>query len=1172
MMLKMLKPRVASMTLLCTMMFGGLPSAAQNTAAQGNNITVRYDKKSLQTLLDEVERQSGYYRMQYVVDDVAPYTISGNIDGLSAADAVRRLLSGTPLKMEVNGHFIHVFNPQKTYTQQGASGRTVKGRVFDKNGETLIGVTVRDRQTGAATVTNLDGEFTLPVAAKGDYSTLTLSYIGKKDTEVRASHRKPANIVMDDDDKMLADVVVTGYQTLSKERVTGSFDKVGQEVLANRPTSDLSSALQGLVAGMQATENQDGSVDFLIRGTSSLYANTQPLIVVDGFPIEGTFSSINPNDVESVTVLKDAAAASIWGARSANGVIVVTTKKGQKGKLRVDAQAFYRINTSPDLDYMLAQADSRTTVDYELLALKNEWSLSPFSNSIWNITSPLSMVQEYYYANKYFGMSDGEMNQNLDRLRATNNRDQIKKYLLQTQALQQYNISLSAGSNKHSTYASVLYEKNDEATVKNGYERFILNFNNSYKFNSWLTGTLSGNFQRKQQQSGGPTYSEIASLSPYEMLVNADGSYAKNIGSWNTLIAENYPLQNLPYKDMSYNLLREVRGRNKKTETTSYRVNIGLNAKVWRNLVFDTKLQYERNQSDVREYYSDDTEYVRYMVNYYTEYDLNNDKLLTQYIPKGGIIKPAKSSNENYVWRNQLSYNETFGKHDVSALAGMEISQYKTSSTTYPYVLGYDPDKNTSQPAYYGSQTLANTLIGYPDYEGTLSSMVKNVFSDRKDKYASFFGNFGYIYDSRYGVSFSVRSDGSNFVTQDKSLRWSPMWSLGGRWNASNESFMKGTRSWLDRLTLRLTYGINGNAEKSTSPQTLISTKVSSITGTNVSNISSYGNPLLRWEETYTTNLGVDFSLFGGTLSGKIDYYDRLGKYIVGTVTVPSVYGSTTQRYNNAEIQNRGIETELTGHFRIRPADIDISSTVTFSYNDNKVKKLFYPDLYCNVLAEGTFVEGKPVGAIYSYEYAGMQDGVPRVKTKDGTVWRFDDLMLHNRTLGLDKMTYSGTTVSPCTFGWANRFEWKGIALYVFLTGKFGGVFRRPGVDNVPLTDSKAFISKYITELMQSDGTTSPALPQVGDFMCYRWGRYLPNLQSNIENASFIRLKEVNLSYTVPAYLLRRFHLQGLKVFAQARDLGLLYTANSKGYDPEWLPGSLYKPSASVMFGLSISF
>lgn len=327
MMLKMLKPRVASMTLLCTMMFGGLPSAAQNTAAQGNNITVRYDKKSLQTLLDEVERQSGYYRVQYVVDDVAPYTISGNIDGLSAADAVRRLLSGTPLKMEVNDHFIHVFNPQKTYTQQGASGRTVKGRVFDKNGETLIGVTVRDRQTGAATVTNLDGEFTLPVAAKGDYSTLTLSYIGKKDTEVRASHRKPANIVMDDDDKMLADVVVTGYQTLSKERVTGSFDKVGQEVLANRPTSDLSSALQGLVAGMQATENQDGSVDFLIRGTSSLYANTQPLIVVDGFPIEGTFSSINPNDVESVTVLKDAAAASIWGARSANGVIVVTNQE-----------------------------------------------------------------------------------------------------------------------------------------------------------------------------------------------------------------------------------------------------------------------------------------------------------------------------------------------------------------------------------------------------------------------------------------------------------------------------------------------------------------------------------------------------------------------------------------------------------------------------------------------------------------------------------------------------------------------------------------------------------------------------------------------------------------------------------------------------------------------------
>lgn len=1167
------KVRALILTLISIFMLAGMPSMAQNAAEKGKAITIKYEKRTLSNLLDEVERQSEYYRIQYVMNDVAGFTTSGNIVNATVQTAVRTLLKGTPLKFNVEGRFIHVYNPANTAKTVGKSGTTAMyGHVYDKNGEPLIGVTVKDSKSGQGTITNLEGEFTLPLKADASAPTLIFSYIGKEDVTVKANPQKRINVIMEDDDHLLDDVVVTGYQTLSKERVTGSFDKVGQDILANRPTSDLSSALQGVVAGMQATENEDGSVDFLIRGTSSLYASTSPLIVVDGFPIEGTFSSINPNDVESVTVLKDAAAASIWGARSANGVIVVTTKKGQKGKLKVDVQGFLKINTRQDLDYTLAQADSRTTVDYELQAIEKGWALGSFTPSLYNIASPMSLVHNYYYANKYYGMSDEEMNQNLERLRNTSNRQQLKDYLMQTQSLQQYNVNLSAGSDKYDTYASIMYEKNAEQTVRRGYERYMLNFNNTYHFNKWLTGTLSGTFQRKTQNNSGCTISDFASLSPYELLLNEDGSYASQINSWNTLIMDNAKLQNLPYSDYQYNLLREVRGRDYKTKTTRYRVNMGLNAKVWRNLVFDTKFQYERNETDTRNYDSEDTNYVRQIVNYYTNFDLANDQLKTQYIPSGGIIRSSKSHNENWVWRNQLSYSETFGKHDITALAGMEMSEYKTSSTTYPYVLGYDPDTNTSKAPFYGSATTASCIDGYPDYYGTLNTLVKTTFSGLVDKYMSFFGNLGYVYDGRYGVSFSIRSDGSNYVTEDKSLRWSPMWSIGGRWNITSEKFMADTKNWLDRLTLRATYGINGNAEKSTSPQTLISSSANATTGTTVAYIASYGNPLLRWEETYTTNIGLDFSFLHGMFTGKFDYYHRLGKYIVGTVTVPSVYGSTTQKYNNAEIQNDGFETEITGNFKVRPIDLGISSTVTFAYNNNKVKKLFYPDLYCYQLADnGTFVEGKPIGAIYSYEYAGVKDGTPYVKTADGEEWSMSDLTLHNRTLGLDKMTYSGTTISPYTFGWVNQFTWKGLSLYVYITGKFGGVFRKPVAEDIPLANSKTFISTYIKDLMESDGTSYPTLPADGDYMCYRWGRYLPNLQSDIRSASFIRLKEINLSYNIPAYMLRRFHLTGLKVFCQMRDLGLLYTANKEGYDPEWLPGTGYKPSTSIMFGLNVS-
>lgn len=1165
--------RATVIALLSILMFSALPAMAQGTAREGKTITIKYEGKPLNVALDEVERQSGYYRVQYVMDDVAPFTATVSLSSVTTEAAVQALLKGTPLRYNIDGRYIHVYDPQKSIGEgKKETTKTISGRVYDDNGEPLIGVTVKEKGSNTGTVTNLDGEFSLPISASSSSATLQFSYIGKTDVEITANTQRRVNVVMQDDGHVLDDVVVTGYQTLSKERVTGSFDKVGQDILANRPTSDLSSALQGVVAGMQATENEDGSVDFLIRGTSSLYASTSPLIVVDGFPIEGTFSSINPNDVESVTVLKDAAAASIWGARSANGVIVVTTKKGQKGKLKVDVQGFLKINTRQDLDYVLSQADSRTTVDYELKAIENDWALSSFVPSTSRISYPLSKVHDLYYEHMYYGLSDADYAAGLEQLRNTNNRQQVKDNLMQTQVLQQYNVSLSAGSDKYDTYASIMYEKNNEQTIRRGYERFMLNFNNSYHFNKWLTGTLSGTFQRKKQDNTGPTLSDISALKPYDLILNEDGSYTKQAGYWNNLITSQYQFTNLPYSDMSYNILQDIRSRSLKTETTRYRVNLGLNAKIWRGLTFDTKFQYERNEDETRNYYSEENSMVRYYIDYYTDYDLNNDVLNEQYIPSGDIIRSSKSTNYNWVWRNQLSYSETFGKHDITALAGMEMSKYKTSDTTYPWVLGYDPDTNTSTAPYYGSATTPSTIVGSPDYYSFLSTLVKTTFSDRVDKYMSFFGNVGYMYDDKYGASFSIRSDGSNYVTEDKSLRWSPMWSIGGRWNVTSEKFMAGTKSWLDRLTLRATYGINGNAEKSTSTQTLLYTYAGSVTNSVVSRIASYGNPLLRWEETYTTNIGLDYSFLHGMFTGKIDYYHRLGKYIVGEVTVPSVYGTTTQKYNNAEIENNGVELELTGNFKVRPIDLGISSTVTFAYNDNVVKKLYYPDLYCYQLTDGTFVEGKPVGAIYSYDYAGLnEDGVPMVKTNDGETYNMNDLTLSYYVLGKDKIHYSGTTVSPYTFGWANTFSWKGLNLYIYITGKFGGVYRSPNQTSVPLANMKDNISKWITNLINSDGSTTPCLPVKGDYSCYRWDRYMGYMQYDIRSASFLKLKEIDLSYNIPAYLLRRFHLSGLKVFMQAKDLGLLYTANKEGYDPEWLPGKGYRPSTSIMFGINVS-
>ena len=281
---------------------------AQDT---GKKINLTVNKEALPRALSQVEQQSGYYKINYSYDELSRYSVSANIKNKTALEAVRILIDKLPYSADTDGRYIQIKKTVRPTTVAQANGKDgVSGRITDENGDPLLGATVMVPGTKKKAVTDMDGNFFIPNATAND--VIEVSYIGKKTISRKAGNKK-MNIIVADDENLLSDVVVTGYQTISKERTTGSFDKITAKELEARPTADLSSALQGMVAGMQATENADGTVSFAIRGQSTLYADAQPLVVVDGFPIEGSFATINPNDVESVTVLKDAAAASIWG-------------------------------------------------------------------------------------------------------------------------------------------------------------------------------------------------------------------------------------------------------------------------------------------------------------------------------------------------------------------------------------------------------------------------------------------------------------------------------------------------------------------------------------------------------------------------------------------------------------------------------------------------------------------------------------------------------------------------------------------------------------------------------------------------------------------------------------------------------------------------------------------
>lgn len=556
-------------------------------------------------------------------------------------------------------------------------------------------------------------------------------------------------------------------------------------------------------------------------------------------------------------------------------------------------------------------------------------------------------------------------------------------------------------------------------------------------------------------------------------------------------------------------------------------------------------------------------------MNFFCDYDPESDSVTKTYIPKGGIKNSSNSLDWNQVFRNQLSYADTFGKHDITAIAGMEVSKYVSQSQTNPTVYGYNEITNSGQTPYYGQLDNIGNLWNYSYYSSTYYNSLKTIYSRREDRYISYYGNASYVFDEKYGASFSIRSDGSNFVSKDPSLRWSPMWSAGLRWNINKEKFMDDAK-WIDRLTLRATYGINGNAEKTTSPQTLISTSSSSTTHTTIGYITNYGNPLLKWERTKTFNVGVDFSFFKNMLSGKIDAYNRYSVDVIGNVTIPAAYGTSTQRFNNAEISNRGVEMELTGNFKVKPIGLGIKSTVTFAYNKNTIEKLYNPNLYCYQLVESsTFVEGKPIGSIYSYEFAGTEDGIPYVYGVDGKKSSFNDVSLHNRELGLDVLEYSGTTIAPYTLGWNTQLTWNGLTLSAFITGKFGAVFRAPISPAPTVSSGKEFVPAQINMFEESDGTLYPTWPNPGEPKMYLWDRYLPNLTYFVESADFIKLKELDLSWELPKKWLHKVNVADASVFVQARDLGCIWRANKYGYDPEWLPGT-NKPSASFSFGLNV--
>ena len=1126
-----------------------LPVGAQN--AKGG-ITMSLVNESLASALRKVQQKSDY-KVSFVVEDVKPYSTTVHLKNASAPAAVKQILQGKPFACSVSGKFItvkKVYQPKTSAaatTSKGDDIRHLSGTITDEDGEPMIGASVTVPGSPYGTVTDVDGHFEFYIPK--DCHEVTVSYVGMNDQKVKVSGKDNLKIAMSENKTVLGEVVVTGYQTISKERATGAFTKVTADELKDKRLSNLSTVLAGEVAGYN---------DGMIRGVTTMNASTSPLYVIDGFPVEKTkltgngneieedLPDLNMDDIESITVLKDAAAASIYGARAANGVIVITTKKSAaKGKTNVSFNA--SLTWHPYSYYTKNLANSALVVDLEKeWAAQNpnlvgdgakEYAKNMLDENIYP-SSGIRSILSYYAGN----ISESEMNNTLSRLagKGYNYYKQVEKYAKRDELYQQYNMNIVNNSVNNLFKASVTYKYDTQSNKYANDQSLGLNLTNTTHFTKWLSLDLGAYFKIGEDKN--QNYDALSpgySVLPYDDLVNADGTYytkpmEERYSKSNMAIYNQYGLYRMDITPME-ELNRQITTNKELALRTFARLNLQL----FPFLKYSASFQYERASYRGESLADKASSYVRGVVNDYAVAD--GDNSVNYMIPYGDIMVRSDQYTSAYNFRQQLSFDKTFKDiHSVTAILGTETIQNK-QELHRNRLFNYDSQMLTSSMVNNADllQGVAGVLGYNSMYESDLAASYENV-----NRYVSVYGNAAYTYDDRYSVTGSLRWDRSNLWGTSSKYQNKPIWSVGASWIISKEKFFH--VDWVNYLKLRISDGIAGNVSKNSAPYMVASYSNNGHVGGTQGYVQSRANPYLSWEKTNTFNIGIDFALFKNRLNGTIEYYNKKGTdLLASTMGVPTEgWGYSTYTINNGEMYNRGVEISLNSEI-LRTKDFSWRANMTYAYNKNKVTyvnvkapmyilQLDYPSAYPII--------GNEYNAIYAYEWAGLsEEGLPQVYDENGE-------KVTNQPTTLDAIKYAGTTTPKYSGSFGTSVSYKDFDLSLqFL---FAGGHKVRNSNPAFLTCSYSSIG-YISNIAGASAGLADRWMQPGDeartnvpkAIFAESGLSAEALYStyyyadiNVLDASYVRLNNISLAYHLPKSICRSLYLQNARIQANVEN------------------------------------
>lgn len=1110
-------------------------------------ISLAATQQPITKVFSQIQKQSGYifFYDENMIKDANAVTL--NVKEKKLTETLDLLFEGQPFTYEMVKKTIVV--KARTSTKPKISflprQQKITGLVTDEKGDPLVGATVSIKGNNLSVITNAEGRFTINNGPEN--AIVVISYIGYQTIEVKVDNNSNINIKLQLVSSNLNDVsiVSTGYQTIPKERSTGSFVQVDNKLLNRRVSTDIISRLENVVPGLSFKVNKTTgkSNNMNIRGRSTIFANDQPLIVVDNFPYDGDIANINPNDIESISVLKDAAAASIWGARAGNGVIVLTTKKGIKNApLQVNFNSNITIGEKPDLYYSRRSMSSSDFIDVE----QKLFDLNFYNSDQTNANKPvISPVVEILIKRKNGTLSETDANNQINALRKLDVRDDYSKYLYRNSFNQQYALNMNGGSKDISYYFSGGFDKNLFNAVNNDFNRISLNAQSTitpFKNLDILVG-ISYVMNRTQNNNSG--FNSIAPSStknniyPYAQLASADGTPLAIVKDYRSTFTDNPGAGMLDWK---YRPLDELNLANNVSKLTNARISLGAKYTFIPQLSAEVKYQYEKQFVTGRNLYDQQTYMVRDLINKF--YDPTSTNKYP--VPVGGILDQSLSDLNSYSLRSQVNYNQNWiQKHQLNAIAGVEVREVKIDgSTSRQY--GYDDVLGTSSrvnyvdlfPAYYNTSTRLSIPVG----SGVSGSL---------DRFFSYYANAAYTFNNKYTFSASGRKDASNLLGVKTNQKGVPLYSVGGSWIASKENFYN--LKWLPYLKLRATFGYNGNVDKSTSAYVTALYANSTRTNLQTAQITNPPNPSLIWERTRVVNLGLDFATANQRISGTIEYFSKAGLDLIGNRLVAPSNGISTFRSNLASSKGHG--TDITVNTQNLKGQFQWNTVVLFSYALDKVTKYETKDVPSNYILSGdidpTPFEGRPLFSIYSYKWAGLDPatGDPQGYLNGAESKNYASILT---TMKPQDLVYNGPSTAPYFGSIRNSFSYKGFECSFNISYKFGYYFRKSSVDYGSLFNAWLGNVDYADRWKQpgdeqvTQVPSFPTLPNnVNRDAIYKGSEIL------VQSGSHIRLQDIGLSYTLNTNNTKKLPFKRLELYSYLNNVGILWTKNKLGIDPD---------------------